>query len=286
MSETPLSLLAHRFPQLYVAPAADAQEKHRLASARGVVIPNANLDHFEQSDKDELRMVDTPAGPVEVLYLANRDDFETFLQIVGHKAAPVSIARTIGAITYSGLPDWGAVKKAHDAYLAAGGDDWSSEFRRLARKPGAFRAQLIAISNGPYSNIDAALTPFDGGEWLDVSREIRLHHECAHVVCRRLMPNDILPVWDEVTADVTGLICATRRYDADLAGLFLGVSTNGYTGGRLQEYVDEERRPHLDDMAQEIWSAMQQIEAQSQSIAPQDAFNFLLELKRHPLIAY
>jgi len=100
------------------------------------------------------------------------------------------------------------------------------------------------------------------------------------------MPNDILPVWDEVTADVTGLICATRRYDADLAGLFLGVSTNGYTGGRLQEYVDEERRPHLDDMAQEIWSAMQQIEAQSQSIAPQDAFNFLLELKRHPLIAY
>ena len=100
------------------------------------------------------------------------------------------------------------------------------------------------------------------------------------------MPNDILPGWDEVTADVTGLLCSTRHYDADLAGLFLGVGPNGYTGGRLQEYVGDEQRTRLNDIAQEIWTSMQHIEEQSRNVAPRDAFDFLLELKRHPLIAF
>ena len=100
------------------------------------------------------------------------------------------------------------------------------------------------------------------------------------------MPNDILPGWDEVTADVTGLLCSTRHYDADLAGLFLGVGANGYTGGRLQEYVGDEQRTRLNDIAQEIWTSMQHIEEQSRNVAPRDAFDFLLELKRHPLIAF
>ena len=61
--------LAHRFPQLYVAPGDDAGEAHRLARLRGVVPPNANLDHFHGSADDELRVVSTPAGPVEVVFL-------------------------------------------------------------------------------------------------------------------------------------------------------------------------------------------------------------------------
>ena len=106
--------LAHRFPQLYVAPGDDAGEAHRLARLRGVVPPNANLDHFHGSADDELRVVSTPAGPVEVVFLKERADFETFLQVVGHKSAPVPIARTVGAITYRGLADWSEIAAAHE----------------------------------------------------------------------------------------------------------------------------------------------------------------------------
>lgn len=279
-----LEALAKRFPQLYVAPAEGAQDAHRLASGRGIAPSDSSLDHFVGSPLDELRTVDTPAGPVEVLFLANRADFETFLQVVGHKANPVPIARTVGAITYRGLADWVKVAEAHEAYLASGGTDWGSEFVRLARTPGTFRSEIVVISEGPYSNVPASETPFETDEWTTISREIRLHHECAHVVCRRIMPEDILAVWDEVTADVVGLLCATKRYDAALATRFLGVTAEGFAGGRLAEYLSEEQTTRIDEISTEVFGACARIEEMCGPEQAEDPFGFLLELKRTPLI--
>lgn len=278
--------LAARFPQLYVAPAEGAQEAHKLAAGRGIVPDGANLDHFIVDDEDLLRAVDTPAGPVEVVFLRRREDFETLLQIIGNKSQPVPIARTIGAITYRGLADWGKVAAAKERYLAAGGDDWSSEFARLAKEPGAFRAELVVISEGPYSNIPAVDTPFGEDRWLSVSREIRLHHECAHVVCRRTMPGVVQPVWDEVTADVVGLLCATGAYDARLAALFLGVSADGFAGGRLSEYLDDDQKSRIDEVAAEVYAALQRIELMCGDVEAADPFGFLLRLKEAPLVQY
>lgn len=281
-----LEALAQRFPQLYVAPAEGAQDIHRRAAAFGIEPDGATLDHFITTPEDELREVDTPAGPVEVLFLKERADFEMFLQIVGHKSSPNPIARTVGAITYRGLADWGKVAAAKATYRATGGDDWPAEFARLAKQPGAFRSELIVISEGPYSNVSADETPYDEAEWLRVSREVRLHHECAHVVCRRLMPEDVLPVWDEVTADVTGLLCATGRYDAALAGRFLGVTAEGFSDGRLSEYLDEAQPPRIDAIAAEVYGALEKIEARTVCEPPNDPFAFLLDLKRDPLIGF
>ena len=281
-----LAVLAKRFPQLYVAPAEGAQTAHRLAAGRGIAPAGADLGHFVTSPEDELREVDTPAGSVEVVFLHNRSDFETFLQIVGHKAEPVPIARTVGAITYRGIADWGKVAVAHAAYVAAGGDDWPNEFARLARQPGAFRAEIVVISEGPYSNVPANQTPYDEERWLRISREIRLHHECAHVVCRRTMPDDVLPVWDEVTADVVGLLCAIGRYDAALAARFLGVAPDGYAGGRLAEYLSDEQAQRIDEVAAEVFAACEQIEQACGQTQASEPFTFLLDLKRAPLLAY
>lgn len=279
-----LEALAQRFPQLYVAPADDAQEAHRLASMRGIAPADASLAHFEGSPLDELREVATPAGPIETLFLQHRRDFETFLQIIGHKSSPVPIARTVGAITYRGLPDWGKVAAARRSYVASGGDDWRSEFSRLARVPGTFHSELVVISEGPYSNVPAAETPYEPQEWLRISREIRLHHECAHVVCRRTMPDDVLPVWDEVTADVVGLLCATGSYDVALASRFLGVSEQGFSGGRLEEYLDEEQSVHIDTIAAEVHGACLRIGELCRPAEASDPFGFLLRLKRAPLL--
>ncbi len=283
-----ISKLTERLPQLYVAPAEGAQSAHRQAAGRGIIEPGANLEHFLTSDEDELREVSTPAGPIEVLFLAERQDFETFLQIVGHKAQPVPISRTVGAMTYIGLADWGAVAKARAEYEAAGGTQWAAEFGRLTKQPGTFRMQFIVISEGPYSNLSADETPYDSARWVIISREIRLHHECAHVVCRRTMPDVIAPVWDEVTADVTGLLCATGEYDAKLAAKFLGITPDGYAGGRLVEYLTEEQQERVDVIAREVYAVMSQVEQMTheQGVGADDPFNFLLELKRNPLIDY
>ena len=129
-------------------------------------------------------------------------------------------------------------------------------------------------------------TPFDDDEWVRVSREIRLHHECAHVVCRRLMPEDILPVWDEVTADVVGLICATGRYDAKLASRFLGVSEEGFTGGRLAEYLSDGQKARIDEVATEVFAACEGIEAHCVGEDIAHPFDFLLKLKGSPGLGY
>ena len=281
-----ISELAKRFPQLYVAPAEGAQDAHRNASGRGIAPEGATLDHFKTTPDDELRTVDTPAGPIQVLFLQDRTDFETFLQIIGHKSQPVPIARTVGAIAYRGIPDWGAVAQAYADYVAAGGQDWASEFNRRAQEPGAFRCELIVISEGPYSNIPASDTPYDEVEWVRISREIRLHHECAHVVCRRTMPDDIAPVWDEITADVTGLICATGSYDAKLAARFLGITSTGYAGGRLEEYLSDEQKDRIDSLATEVFDALTRIEALSHDTDLSRPFDFLIELKKSPIISY
>ena len=281
-----LKVLAKRFPQLYVAPAEEAQEAHRLASGRGQAPEGANLGHFASTPDDELRLVDTPAGPVEVLFLKDRGAFETFLQVVGHKSSPVPIARTVGAITYRGLADWGKVAKAYADFQDAGGGDWGAEFARLAKEPAAFRSEIVVISEGPYSNIAARQTPYAEDEWPRVSREIRLHHECAHVVCRRLMPEDIAPVWDEVTADVVGLLCATGRYDAALATLFLGTMGTGYAGGRLEEYLDDTQKAHIDAVAAEVHAAIERIQDMCTPEYADNPFDFLLDLKHDPLLAY
>lgn len=281
-----LETLAKRFPQLYVAPAEGAEEANQRARGMGIAPENANLDHFVTSEEDELREVDALAGPVEVLFLKQRCDFEMILQIIGKKSRPEPIARTVGAITYRGLADWGAVAKAHAAYLAQGGTDWPDEFARLAKIPGTFRAELVIISEGPYSNVPSSETPYGEEEWLHISREIRLHHECAHVVCRRTMPDDILPVWDEITADTVGLLCAIRRYDVALAARFLGVEAEGYSDGRLAEYLDEDQKARINTIAVEVYDALGRIEELSQRADVDEPFAFLLDLKSEPMIRY
>ena len=281
-----IKALAEMFPQLYVAPAEGAQEAHKAASSMGVVPSQASLDHFITSEEDELREVDTPAGPVEVVFLKERADFETFLQIIGHKSQPVQIARTVGAITYRGLADWQKVAQAREEYLASGGDNWNEEFARLAKEPGAFRSEIVVISEGPYSNIPASETPYSPADWIRISREIRLYHECSHIVCRRLLPNDILPVWDEITADVVGLICATGRYDASLAARFLGTSSTGFLGGRLSEYLSDNQLKDIDTLAAEVHQTINKIESTQTDANLKHPFDFLLDLKRKPLITY
>ena len=100
------------------------------------------------------------------------------------------------------------------------------------------------------------------------------------------MPDDISPVWDEVTADVVGLLCATGGYDAALAERFLGVSERGFEGGRLSEYLDEAQAERIDEVAREVLGACGRIQEMCGAAEVADPFGFLLRLKESPLLSY
>jgi hypothetical protein len=59
------------------------------------------------------------------------------------------------------------------------------------------------------------------------------------VICRRLYPDDIDPVRDELIADAVGLYAAFGRFEPETEVLFLGIRDGRYIGGRLGHYTDE-----------------------------------------------
>jgi len=284
MSLRVLEGLAVRFPSLYVAPHEDALATWRQAALKGIPPANARLDHFMGTEMEELTVADTPAGPVEVIFLRERSDFENFLRCTIHRSQPVKIAPTIGASTITGLADWAKIR-AELTRAREAGEDTREAFRAFVAT-GAHLTTLVLISWGPYSALPSEDTPYGTGEWLEVSRTIRTYHELAHVVCRHLMPDDRPPVLDEVTADFCGLLFATGTYDDAFAAKLLGVSETGYVGGRLEEYLDDEQCARIDEVARQVHACCAEIAKRTAGADPASCFELTLDLKRAHLLTY
>ena len=124
--------------------------------------------------------------------------------------------------------------------------------RSLQKTKVNYLDSLIILSSGPYSNVPAATLGLSDDEWLSLSHTIRLYHECTHFICRKLYPDIKDAVKDELVADAIGLIAAFKQLDIEKECLFLGIDQNGYTGGRLQNYVDSEFDPDSDEYKEQL----------------------------------
>lgn len=275
------NLLAERYPQLYVRPSENSEDAYRAAAGRGEP-PERELGHFIGSKEDWLRTEQTPAGPVEVLFLKERVDFETFLRCIGYQCKPVEILPSVGAQTFFGLRNWKKIREHKEEYLSLGGTDWGTELRRFDADKEKSRDTLVLVSDGPYSALPWRKTPYGEAEWRSISLDIRYFHECAHVVCRRTFPEQKLPLWDELTADLTGLRMATGTYDGALAAAFLGVTAEGFAGGRLSHYLSEGEDP--DETARELWQVIARLEELSAKQPEEKTWELLLELTCEPLL--
>lgn len=234
--------LINRYPQLTLEPADGLKD---TAEYRGIVRsgyrPEVLECRFRTSDRDSCQVVDTPAGDVEIVYLAEREDFERAVRILAYQGEHSSIPVSMGAVTIRGIVNWTKIRAHKKEYLEEGNLDWRAEFRRFTAVPENYKDTLILLSQGPYSGLPWQETVWEEEEWIRRSKIIRTYHELAHFVSGILYPEHKEALRDEVIADCIGLYQATGTYDGSLARKFLGLGGSSYRrGGRLENYVTDE----------------------------------------------
>jgi hypothetical protein len=276
--ESVLKPLAEIYPQLYLTPGEEGAELYRLVVGRGKDPPTRSLDHFRGNQMDSVTTETTPAGEVQIVTLGDRQDFELFLQIMGNRCIPEEIPATQGASILDGVINWPKIRKHEAEYLAAGGDPagLTEEFKRFTAEPRNFKDALIVLSTGPYSAVRAEDIGMAEESWLTASYRIRKAHECTHFICRRLFPEKINAIWDELAADAVGLYAAFGRYDLPLAERFLGISEDGYTGGRLENYAKGE---DLNELARKVHRTLQHLEQVIRNEGKTDPYALAIRLE-------
>ncbi len=271
-----LNILAGRYHGLYL-PVQEGMSKslsYRSCVLSGNVPDDKTLPGFVQSDEDELFLIPTPAGEVEVIYLHHREDFELFIQKISCRCEPVPVRPDIGAMLISGVINWEKINRHREEYLKAGNTDWKEEFRRFTSDGSNFKDRVLIVSGGPYSNVSADEAGYSPEEWRNLSRQIRIYHECTHYVCQKLWPERKDAVADEVTADSIGLYGALGRLDANLCRRFLGIDEKGnFQGGRLSAYVKDPEALH--SQVQRANTILTGIEAICDELEGQSPFDVL-----------
>lgn len=215
-------------------------------------------DGFIAPPEDNFFSVETPAGNADIFYLSNRSDFVRTIQIIAHRCKNDEIPSTMNATTLFGVINWRKIENS------------AEDFETFTSKKENYTDSIIIIGKGGYSGLDyeavkniltenaeknAAekndLTLNGENFWLEKSFLIRLYHECCHFVCRKLFPEKIDALFDEIMADCIGLIAAFGKYSEALARKFLGIDENGnYIFGRLENYFPDfkDNKEKLDEL--------------------------------------
>ena len=266
--------LADIYRQLYLRPEEGAEEAYRDIVLRGNEPKEKNLSHFITSPGDSCVWEETPAGPVRVVTLRERADFETFLQIMANRCVPTEIHPTQGASILDGVINRRKIEAHQEAFIRQAAErgellpDWAAEFKRFTSDKRNYTEALIILSAGPYSGIAAGEMGMEEAEWLERSYMIRKAHECTHFLCRRRYPEKIDPIWDELVADAVGLYAAFGRYDPETAERFLGIRDGVYRDGRLQIYAGPEER---DALAGRIHGTLPEIRKECETLGENEA---------------
>ena len=233
--------LAWRYPQLVLEPSDNLveTEEYKNIVRRGIL--DDDIENPFQGDLSDKRMIlKTPVGDKEVFHLANRSDFERFVQIVCWRSAK-PVPASMGAVTAFGVINWRRIQKHKEEYLASGGTDWGEEFKKFTQKADNYKDNIVVVARGFYSGLNAVQAGFSDAEWEEISLKIRIYHELTHVISRTLFPDNKDVFRDEVLADCIGLISATGSYDHILAKKLLGIEGNSYRhGARLENYLSLE----------------------------------------------
>lgn len=276
--------LAQVYPQLYLNPDCADQEDYKKVVLRGLSAETEDLSHFSGDPRDHKETAETPAGPVEVITLYDRRDFELFIRaMMAAKEGPLApVPKTQGAATIATF-NWPRINAHKEKFFLDEKEkgnlfpDWGGEFARFRQVKSNYIDWIIVLSVGPYSNVPAEAMGLSEEAWIEKSHLIRKYHECTHFVCRNLYPDRIDAVYDELVADAIGLYAAFGTFEPEKEKLFLGIKEGRYTGGRLENYVEKDRPP--DALASECEDNLERFEklfCQNQGKNPFEMISLLM----------
>lgn len=235
----PIEYYTYMYPQLTLEPEVGISQKDEYKNIvlKGI-FPDKLVFPLKTSNQEELINVETPIGNIEVLYLPDRVVFERFMICLSNKCEPFEIPKTTGAVYISGLNCWRKIYKHQSEFLLTHSlEEWDDEFVRFTSDKSNYKGIVLLISKGFYSALDNEYAGYEKEEWLRISKDIRTYHELTHAVSRKLFPDHIEAIRDEVIADSIGVFYALNRYEPKLIRKFLGIENNKYRdGGRLQNY--------------------------------------------------
>jgi hypothetical protein len=261
-------VLKQRFVQLQfpIREGISQTEVYRSATLKGI-LPNDQksvatglvLQHPEQL---QLLVHQSLGGSIPVLIAGNRRDFICLVQALAHRNEPKSIPDSIGACAIAGFNNWDRIRQYRQQWQTehpmACSDDWQAAFRQLAPHKELYQDRFIILSSGPYSAVSATELGLSESEWLRLSLNIRLEHECAHYFTLRLLGSMRNNLLDELIADYRGIVASIGRYRADWFLRFLGLTGSSLEcteGGRLHSYRGQ---PPLSDGAFKVlWVLVQ-----------------------------
>jgi len=282
--------LAEIYPQLYLDPDRCSIDEYKATVLSGDRPDTGDLSHFVCDERDTAERIMTPAGEALVVTLYDRRDFEIFVRcMMAAKEGPEKpIPRTTGASTLVAF-NWPRIFAHREKFLreqreaGVADPDWNAEFKRFTAVKENYIDTFIVLSRGPYSNVTAEAASASAGadmseeEWIEKSDAIRKYHELTHFVCRKLYPDRIDAVWDELVADAAGIYAAFGHYDRGLEELFLGIRGGEYTGGRLENYLKEGE--DMDGLVPGVRAVLDEFENIAEHSAGKDVFGFMLALE-------
>jgi hypothetical protein len=234
-------LVQLRFP---IAEGISATPEYTAATRRGIV-PPADAPGLELEAPERIRLFlhPTAAGRIPVVLVEHRPDFVAVVRALTRRNEPAYIPPSQGAAMVAGYVNWDRVARLRAAHERGEMEEcrglpWPEAFQRMRERKELYQDRFVLLSRGPYSGVGAAEMGLGEEEWLDVSRVIRLEHECAHYFTRRVFGSMRSRLLDEVIADYAGISAAAGRFRADWFLRFMGLEhpTAYRAGGRLENY--------------------------------------------------
>ena len=210
-------------------------------AVNSLICPNRPVA-FRSPEMLEIKLYDSSAGKIPIIFARDTEDFEQLVTNVAYKG----------------------VRPEH---LSETGASF------LSNKTTRF----IILSAKPYSNVSASeLGLPDEAEWREKSMLLRRGHECTHYFTKQTygITNNILH--DEIMADFMGMLEAFGFYKAEWFLRFMGIVEG--SGGRLIFYTEALPDRVRNAVARLAELVAYRLEAWSQT----DAFRALTPAERIP----
>ena len=275
--------LAAIFEQIYIPPGPEGEKLYESVAVKGDSPPSRDLSHFIGSEKDSAVFLDTPAGKVRVVTLAERADFVTMLRILGEKCAAAPVPKTQGAVILDGLINNKKINAFREKFNEDNPDanyfQRLSAFEKFREDRENYSEAFILLSTGPYSAVPASVLGLSADRWLALSLVIRKYHECTHFLCRRLFPEKISAVWDELVADTVGVFAAFGNFEIHVAETGLGIRDGVYRGGRLENYVEDLSPEKMNVLAGAIHGVFLEFERMAERFSAGEIFQLAVALE-------